>query len=213
MLITDGASENFEKVFLEHNPDKSIRVFTYVIGREVTQIQEVYWMACANRGYYAQVANLAEVREQVQQYIPVMSRPMVLHGKRIFIYTPIYSQPNEILMTDWIWDERLKSLKTKFLQENAPEDPEASEELSDQPIMTSVNSFEDTGDDPSEDKFPMFSNLMKRFKNDYKMKKKFMDIEMELSRKLEKNKRPQLLTTIATPVFDNHKYIVSHFSS
>lgn len=125
MLITDGASETFEKVFLEHNPDKHIRVFTYVIGREVTQIQEVYWMACANRGYYAQVANLAEVREQVQQYIPVMSRPMVLQGKRTFTYTPVYHLPNEILMTDWIWDERLKSLKTKFLIENQPEDIES----------------------------------------------------------------------------------------
>lgn len=42
-------------------------------------------------GYYAQVANLAEVREQVQQYIPVMSRPLVLSGTRIFTWTPVYT--------------------------------------------------------------------------------------------------------------------------
>lgn len=42
-------------------------------------------------GYYAQVANLAEVREQVQQYIPVMSRPLVLSGQRIFTWTPVYT--------------------------------------------------------------------------------------------------------------------------
>lgn len=42
-------------------------------------------------GYYTHVANLAEVREQVQQYIPVMSRPIVLSGERVFAWTPVYA--------------------------------------------------------------------------------------------------------------------------
>lgn len=91
MLITDGAPETYEHIFLKYNHNAKIRVFTYVIGREVTQIQEVYWMACNNRGFYAQVANLAEVREQVQQYIPVMSRPLVLSAQRFFTWTPVYA--------------------------------------------------------------------------------------------------------------------------
>ncbi|KPM02256.1 hypothetical protein QR98_0006650 [Sarcoptes scabiei] len=91
MLISDGAPETFENVFLKYNPNAKIRVFTYVIGREVTQIQEVYWMACNNRGFYAQVSNLAEVREQVQQYIPIMSRPLVLSAQRSFAWTPVYA--------------------------------------------------------------------------------------------------------------------------
>lgn len=82
--------------------------------------------------------------------------------------------------------------------------------MSDQAPTPPVNSFEDNRDDPSEDKFPMFSNIMKPY--DYKIKKKFMDIEMELARKLEKNKRVNLVTTIATPVFDNRKEIVSFLS-
>lgn len=52
MLITDGAPETYEHVFKKYNPKAKIRVFTYVIGREVTQIQEVYWMACQNRGNF-----------------------------------------------------------------------------------------------------------------------------------------------------------------
>lgn len=98
MLITDGAPETYESVFNEYNKDKMVRLFTYVIGRDITQIDEVYWMACHNRGYYAQVANLAEVREQVQQYIPVMSRPLVLSEGRIFSWTPVYADASVSLV-------------------------------------------------------------------------------------------------------------------
>lgn len=83
MLVTDGAPSNFESIFKRYNyPNIPVRVFTYLIGREVTDNVEVNWMACANRGYYTHIANLAEVRDQVQQYIPVMGRPLVLSGKR-----------------------------------------------------------------------------------------------------------------------------------
>lgn len=50
MLITDGAPDTYEAMFKQYNPESLVRVFTYVIGREVTQITEVYWMACNNRG-------------------------------------------------------------------------------------------------------------------------------------------------------------------
>lgn len=92
MLITDGAPETYEKIFHKYNSDQMIRMFTYVIGREVTQTKEVFGMACNNKGFYAQVANLAEVREQVQHYIPVMSRPLVLTANRIYSWTPVYAQ-------------------------------------------------------------------------------------------------------------------------
>ncbi|KFM65776.1 Voltage-dependent calcium channel subunit alpha-2/delta-3, partial [Stegodyphus mimosarum] len=82
MLITDGAPYTYEKIFQQYNwPNIPVRVFTYLIGREVTDMDEVQWMACYNRGYYTHVTTLAEVREQVQKYIPVMSRPVVLSGE------------------------------------------------------------------------------------------------------------------------------------
>ena len=35
-------------------------------------------MACENKGYFTHVTTLAEVKEQVLKYIPVMARPLVL---------------------------------------------------------------------------------------------------------------------------------------
>jgi voltage-dependent calcium channel alpha-2/delta-3 len=111
MLVTDGAPETYQAIFEKYNwPRIPVRVFTYLVGREVTETREVNWMACHNRGYYTHVANLAEVREQVQLYIPVMARPLVLAGpeKRPFVWTPVYADVQEILMSNWLWDERQK---------------------------------------------------------------------------------------------------------
>lgn len=94
MLVTDGAPDNYEEIFQRYNwPRINIRVFTYLVGREVIETKEVNWMACHNRGYYTHVANLAEVREQVQMYMPVMARPLVLTGDalRPFTWTPVYA--------------------------------------------------------------------------------------------------------------------------
>lgn len=94
MLVTDGAPDTFEPIFKNYNwPRIPVRVFTYLVGREVTETKEVNWMACHNKGYYTHVANMAEVREQVQLYIPVMSRPLVLSGdeKRPYQWSPVYS--------------------------------------------------------------------------------------------------------------------------
>lgn len=42
-------------------------------------------------GYFARVTSLAEVREQVLKYIPVLSRPMVMYKKEHpVIWTPAY---------------------------------------------------------------------------------------------------------------------------
>ncbi|XP_077546416.1 voltage-dependent calcium channel subunit alpha-2/delta-3-like isoform X2 [Haemaphysalis longicornis] len=91
MLVTDGAPYTYEEIFRRYNwPNIPVRVFTYLIGREVTDTREVNWMACANRGYYTHVTTLAEVREQVQKYVPVMGRPMVLSRRHPIIWTPVY---------------------------------------------------------------------------------------------------------------------------
>ena len=94
MLVTDGAPDTFQPIFEKYNwPRIPVRVFTYLVGREVIETKEVNWMACHNKGYYTHVANMAEVREQVQLYIPVMSRPLVLSGdeKRPYQWSPVYA--------------------------------------------------------------------------------------------------------------------------
>lgn len=76
MLITDGVPYNYKEIFQKYNwqdnpeepdcADMPVRVFTYLIGREVADVREVKWMACANRGYYVKLSTMAEVSEKVR---------------------------------------------------------------------------------------------------------------------------------------------------
>lgn len=109
MLITDGAPDAYEEVFRQFNwPNIPVRVFTYLVGRDLSSQRDVYWMACHNRGYYTHVTNMDEVHEQVQKYIPVLSRPIVLSGERIFSWTPVYSPWHELEIDQQIWASKRK---------------------------------------------------------------------------------------------------------
>lgn len=83
MLVSDGVPMPYNEVFETYNwqdkPNMPVRVFTYLIGREVADVKEIKAMACDNGGYYVHLSTLAEVREQVLNYIPVMARPLVLN--------------------------------------------------------------------------------------------------------------------------------------
>ncbi|XP_053110983.1 voltage-dependent calcium channel subunit alpha-2/delta-4 isoform X4 [Hemicordylus capensis] len=91
MLITDGAMEDYEYVFKKYNwPDRKVRVFTYLIGREVSFARNVKWIACNNKGYYTQISTLADVQENVMEYLHVLSRPMVINHDHDIIWTEAY---------------------------------------------------------------------------------------------------------------------------
>uniref|UniRef100_A0A8D2ZEC4 Calcium voltage-gated channel auxiliary subunit alpha2delta 4 n=1 Tax=Scophthalmus maximus TaxID=52904 RepID=A0A8D2ZEC4_SCOMX len=91
MLITDGAMEDFQEVFEEFNwPERRVRVFTYLIGREVTFAENVKWIACNNKGYYTHISTLADVQENVMEYLHVLSRPMVINHDHDIIWTEAY---------------------------------------------------------------------------------------------------------------------------
>ncbi|XP_044137308.1 voltage-dependent calcium channel subunit alpha-2/delta-4 isoform X3 [Bufo gargarizans] len=91
MLITDGAVEDYEPVFEKYNwPEKKVRMFTYLIGREVTFAENVKWIACSNKGYYTQISTLADVQENVMEYLHVLSRPMVINHDHDIIWTEAY---------------------------------------------------------------------------------------------------------------------------
>ncbi|KAF1386367.1 hypothetical protein PFLUV_G00094050 [Perca fluviatilis] len=91
MLITDGAMEDFQSVFEEFNwPERRVRVFTYLIGREMTFAQSAKWIACNNKGYYTHISTLADVQENVMEYLHVLSRPMVINHNHDIIWTEAY---------------------------------------------------------------------------------------------------------------------------
>lgn len=107
MLITDGSPSDFEDIFNRYNyPNAPVRVFTYLIGRDAGDQAHTKMMACHNRGYYTHVINLAEVRETVQQYIPVMARPLVLNGTHPITWTSAYGELTYQILTDWIWESK-----------------------------------------------------------------------------------------------------------
>jgi voltage-dependent calcium channel alpha-2/delta-4 len=80
MIITDGHADDVDSVFAEYNSDKRVRVFSFKIGRDMTNPQEIKDLACKNNGEYYHVVTLTDINEHVYEYISVLSRPMALTG-------------------------------------------------------------------------------------------------------------------------------------
>ncbi|XP_072027296.1 LOW QUALITY PROTEIN: voltage-dependent calcium channel subunit alpha-2/delta-3-like [Amphiura filiformis] len=90
MVITDGATVYHKEVFDEYNKEKKVRIFTYLIGREIADSGVVRRMACDNKGYYTQIATIADVEENAVKYIHVLSRPMVIQQDHNTVWTNVY---------------------------------------------------------------------------------------------------------------------------
>ncbi|XP_029549190.1 voltage-dependent calcium channel subunit alpha-2/delta-3-like [Salmo trutta] len=91
MLVTDGATQMYDDVFAKFNwPDRKVRIFPYLIGRESAFADNMKWMACANKGYFSQISTLADVQENVMRYLHVMSRPKVIDHEHDTVWTEAY---------------------------------------------------------------------------------------------------------------------------
>jgi voltage-dependent calcium channel alpha-2/delta-3 len=135
MLISDGLPISVDDVFETYNwrekPNIPVRVFTYLIGREVPDVKNIKDMACNNRGFYVHINTLAEVREQVIEYIPVMARPLVLNRTHHpIIWSQIYADVVDTQLTDYEWECRERaSQRDRFMAfrksklQDLPEDP------------------------------------------------------------------------------------------
>ncbi|XP_046751181.1 voltage-dependent calcium channel subunit alpha-2/delta-3 isoform X3 [Diprion similis] len=140
MLVTDGVPMNYKDIFAKYNwransdnpdmGDMPVRVFTYLIGREVPDVRDVRWMACANRGYYVHLSTMAEVSEKVLNYIPVMARPLVLGLKdHPVIWTPVYADETDPIMTDWLWELQERKYQRELVETHRVKDLEARQRL------------------------------------------------------------------------------------
>lgn len=200
MLVTDGAPYTYEEIFRHYNwPNIPVRVFTYLIGREVTDTREVNWMACANRGYYTHVTTLAEVREQVLKYIPVMSRPMVLSRKHYPVWTPVYGDMTEPKLTDWLWEEREKmQIRKLILQQRhlRKKEPEPAYYGDSEPLAGDSAEYMGAAPDQGDQSLPPQA-LRRRARSSSSSSS-----APEALRRPAKRKTLQLYTTVAAPVYN-----------
>ncbi|GFG33999.1 hypothetical protein Cfor_04865 [Coptotermes formosanus] len=93
MLITDGPPYDYHDIFKQYNlPHTPVRVFTYLIGRDASNADEMHKIACTNKGYYVRMSSTSEVKEKVLNYVSVMARPMVMYQNDHPIqWTPVYA--------------------------------------------------------------------------------------------------------------------------
>ncbi|KAK5639073.1 hypothetical protein RI129_011565 [Pyrocoelia pectoralis] len=86
MLISDGIPNNISDIIEEYNrvgnDSIPIRIFTYLVGKEPTHLEESMWIACTNRGYHCHVDALEQVTQAVYKYVMVLARPLVLQAEK-----------------------------------------------------------------------------------------------------------------------------------
>ncbi|KAK9890429.1 hypothetical protein WA026_010518 [Henosepilachna vigintioctopunctata] len=83
MVITDGLNKNFSDIvmkydFLYNGTYKPVRIFSYLVGQEVTNEEEIKWISCATKGYYVHIQAIEQVTSAVLEYINVIARPLIL---------------------------------------------------------------------------------------------------------------------------------------
>lgn len=88
MLITDNIQGNFTDIFEEHNRENHtdgtekipVRMFTYLLGKDQSNVDEMKSIACSNRGKFSHIQTLDEVQEKVLDYVSTIAYPLVLQG-------------------------------------------------------------------------------------------------------------------------------------
>lgn len=84
MLITDNIQGNFTDIFQEYNringTKSPVRMFTYLLGKDQSNVEEMKSIACSNRGAFAHIQTLDEVQEKVLDYVSTIALPLVLQG-------------------------------------------------------------------------------------------------------------------------------------
>ncbi|XP_065651552.1 voltage-dependent calcium channel subunit alpha-2/delta-4 isoform X3 [Hydra vulgaris] len=88
MIISDGIEGDYSStagnVFDKMNADKSVRVFSYLVGRvKNPDDRALKEMSCNNRGYFYKIETIGNVWDVVVEYLKVLSRPLAANSVKI----------------------------------------------------------------------------------------------------------------------------------
>ncbi|VDP70143.1 unnamed protein product [Schistosoma mattheei] len=106
MIITDSAPGSYEHLFKEFNPQKNVRVFTYLLGQHSSAEEYVQELACLNRGYAVNIATLADVKENVLKYLDIIARSNALQDDAYFTWTGVTVRQFNLKVSTLFIDEK-----------------------------------------------------------------------------------------------------------
>lgn len=81
MIVTSTMSESQDDIIKQYNwPHMPVRIFSYLIGKGDSSSEDVlHNMACSNKGFFAHINSLEDVKVKIAQYALVMARPMIMY--------------------------------------------------------------------------------------------------------------------------------------
>ncbi|XP_033102460.1 voltage-dependent calcium channel subunit alpha-2/delta-1-like, partial [Anneissia japonica] len=91
LMFTDGGPDKAKEIINKYNSDNRTRIFVYNVGpNAMVSSDGVKSMACMTNGYFSNIPSIGAVRLTTLDYIPVLSRPLVLAGNRTYQWSNIY---------------------------------------------------------------------------------------------------------------------------
>uniref|UniRef100_A0A8C1VTC9 Calcium channel, voltage dependent, alpha2/delta subunit 3 n=1 Tax=Cyprinus carpio TaxID=7962 RepID=A0A8C1VTC9_CYPCA len=98
MLITDGATQMYDDVFAKYNwPERKVRIFPYLIGRESAFADNLKWMACANKVFIVRVFLRCSCKFKSESFLLICQQLGENKGPNPMttVAMPVFSTKNE----------------------------------------------------------------------------------------------------------------------
>ncbi|XP_071440117.1 voltage-dependent calcium channel subunit alpha-2/delta-2-like isoform X2 [Hetaerina americana] len=94
MFFSDGGTEWPEEILNHYRNDsitENVRIFTYACGPHPIPTVILKTIACETKGYFNTITALGAIRTRIQDYVRILSRPLVISGnKELFQWTNFY---------------------------------------------------------------------------------------------------------------------------